>query len=62
MKFFNESCEPIFSIAKRLVFLSALLLVAAGCSGGGGGGSSGSGAPTTPLTWDAGTWDQVRWN
>lgn len=60
MKFFNESYGPIFSIAKRLVFLSALLLVAAGC--GGGGGDSSSGAPTTPLTWDAGTWDQVTWN
>jgi hypothetical protein len=30
-----------------------------GCGGGGGGGSS---VPTTPLLWNSGTWDQVRWN
>lgn len=43
----------------RSVLPALAMLLATSCGGGGGGGNS---TPSTPLTWDQGTWGQVTWN
>lgn len=48
-------------ISLAAITASAALIVA-GCGGGGASDSPPAvTAPTTPLAWDQGTWDQVIW-
>jgi hypothetical protein len=51
-------------LGKLVRWSGSILFLAFALTSCGGGGSSGANPtplPTQPLSWDAGTWDQVVW-
>ena len=61
--FSAERC-PLNAVRRCALILALAASPLLGSCGGGGGGDGGlsSLVPNTPLTWNEGTWDQVRWN
>ena len=59
---FSTERRPLNAVRRCALILALAASPLLGSCGGGGGGGSSSMVPNTPLTWNAGTWDQVRWN